>query len=53
VILTDSSKEGLDSVMNDLSTGGQWDERGRTNHVNYLELKAVLLAFNHSAKNSQ
>jgi hypothetical protein len=34
VIFTDSSKEGWGSVMNDLATGGQWDERVRTNHIN-------------------
>jgi hypothetical protein len=48
VIFADSSTEGWDSVMNDLSN--KWDKSERTNHNNYLELKAVLLRFNHSAK---
>lgn len=42
-IFTDSSLEGWGIVMNEKSSGGQWDNEERENHINYLELKAVLL----------
>lgn len=44
VIFTDSSLSGWGGVMSDISTGGQWDSTEREEHINYLELKAVLLS---------
>ena len=51
VLFTDSSKEGWGGVIDDQSTGGQWDETERHYHINYLELKAVLLALQSFCKN--
>lgn len=39
--------------MFDLSTGRQWNERERTKHINYLELKAVLFALQSFCKEIQ
>lgn len=42
-IFSDSSLTGWGGVMNDKATSGIWSANERNNHINYLELKAVLL----------
>ena len=44
VIHTDASLSGWGCHCNDVSSGGQWSECEKEFHINYLELKAVLLA---------
>ena len=44
VLTTDASKSGWGATDQSVSTGGMWTREERTAHINYLELKAVLLA---------
>ena len=41
-IRTDASTQGWGCAVNDLSTGGLWTAAEKGNHINYLELLAVL-----------
>lgn len=43
-ITTDASTKGWGAVCRGTKTGGRWDISEAKNHINYLELKAVLLA---------
>ena len=43
-IFTDASKEGWGAHLGDFTVSGTWSVRGSHLHVNFLELKAVLLA---------
>ena len=40
---TDASNMGWEAVCGNTSTGGLWSLEEQENHINYLELKAVLL----------
>ena len=40
---TDASNVGWGAVCGNSSTGGLWSIEEQNNHINYLELKAVLL----------
>ena len=42
-LTTDASKVGWGAVCGNTSTGGLWSLEEQGNHINYLELKAVLL----------
>ena len=44
VIETDASKEGWGAHCDGRTTGGQWSRQEALHHINYLELKACLLA---------
>ena len=41
-LTTDASLEGWGAVYNDESTGGRWTDVESENHINVLELKAIL-----------
>ena len=43
-IQTDASLSGWGSVCNDSQIGGRWLEQEKQNHINALELKAILFA---------
>ena len=43
-IKTDASLTGWGATLDGLETGGHWTYEERTNHINYLELLAILLA---------
>ncbi|CAB4025002.1 Pre-mRNA-splicing factor cwc-26 [Paramuricea clavata] len=40
---TDASKTGWGCTLQDLPTGGQWTPEEASGHINFLEIKAVLL----------
>lgn len=44
IITTDASKKGWGAVHQSLQTNGRWSQRESLQHINYLELKASLLA---------
>jgi hypothetical protein len=44
VITTDASLEGWGAHSGGVSTGGRWKDSERTDHINVLELRAILLA---------
>ena len=44
IITTDASKKGWGAVHQSLQTNGRWSQRESLHHINYLELKASLLA---------
>lgn len=41
-LYTDASKEGWGGVLEDVKTGGHWTPEESQNHINYLEMLAVL-----------
>ena len=43
ILTTDASNAGWGAVCGNTSTGGLWSIEEQNNHINYLELKAVLL----------
>ena len=43
MLTTDASNMGWGAVCGNTSTGGLWSLEEQRNHINYLELKAVLL----------
>ena len=43
-LYTDASKEGWGGVLNDIKIGGHWTPEEASNHINYLEMLAVLLS---------
>ena len=42
-LTTDASLIGWGAVLNEKQTGGQWSAKEQLSHINYLEMKAVLL----------
>ena len=40
----DASKEGWGGVLNGVKIGGHWTPEEASNHINYLEMLAVLLS---------
>ena len=42
-LTTDASNLGWEAVCGDTSTGGFWSLEEQGNHINFIELKAVLL----------
>ncbi|XP_076030221.1 uncharacterized protein LOC143018602 [Oratosquilla oratoria] len=47
LLFSDASKEGWGAHLNDDHICGSWSTVERTAHINWLELKAVLLALRH------
>jgi formylglycine-generating enzyme required for sulfatase activity len=47
---TDASKIRWGCTINDTPTGGHWTPEEAANHINYFEIKAVLLGFKSFAK---
>ena len=43
VVYTDASNEGWGAHIGELATGGRWSEAEMEDHINVLELKAILL----------
>ena len=43
-LYTDASKEGWGGVVNDVKIRGHWTPEEASNHINYLEMLAVLLS---------
>ena len=43
-LYTDSSKEGWGGVLNNAKIGGHWTPEEASNHINYLEMLAVLVS---------
>ena len=43
VIFTDASNEGWGAHVDDLATRGRWSESEKVDHINVLELRAILL----------
>ena len=42
-LYTDGSTQGWGACLNDTTTGGRWSSTEERHHINYLELKAILL----------
>ena len=43
-LYTDASKEGWGGVLNNAKIGGHWTPQEASNHINYLEMLAVLFS---------
>ena len=43
ILYTDVFIQGWGASMNDGTTGGRWTSSGKSHHINYLELKAIIL----------
>ena len=50
VMFTDASNEGWGAILGDITTGGRWDKFEKTDHINILELKAILLGLKSMCK---
>ena len=44
-LYTDASKEDWGGVLNNVMIGGHWTPEEASNHINYLEMFAVLFSF--------
>ena len=53
ILTTDASLEGWGAVYGNESTGGRWSDVEKTDHINVLELKAVLFGLKAYFKNIQ
>ena len=42
-LYTDASTQGWGASLSDITTGGRWTSSEQSQHINYLELKAILL----------
>ena len=42
-LYTDTSTQGWGASLNDTTSGGRWSSSEESHHINYLELKAILL----------
>ena len=51
VITTDASLSGWRAKYKEMSSGGMWTELEATNHINYLEILAILFGLQTFAKN--
>ena len=52
LLVTDASSEGWGAVFGSNTTGGRWSDDEKTDHINVLELKAVLFGLKSFCRNS-